>query len=72
VIVPRNIYLKWRPAPVQPIKWIRTVQGVILAAGFAVLNGYQDVINLDIFDIPALEGLAAGSSSSRASSPSPF
>jgi hypothetical protein len=60
VIVPRNIYLKWRPAPVQPIKWIRTVPGVILAAGFAafaVLNGSQDVTNLDIFDIPILEGL---------------
>jgi len=44
----------------QPINWIRTVPGAILAAGFAafaVLNGYQDVTNLDIFDIPVLEGL---------------
>lgn len=47
-------------APGQPINWIRTVPGAILAAAFAafaVLNGYLDLTNLDIFDIPVLEGL---------------
>jgi len=46
----------------QPSHWIRTLCGTLLAtcfAVFALLNGWQDLKNLYIFDIPVLEGLVA-------------
>src|SRR5438309_1502293 len=45
-----------------PAHWIRTVCGTFLAACFAVfalLNGWQDLMKGNIFDIPVLEGLVA-------------
>jgi hypothetical protein len=45
-----------------PAHWIRTVCGSLLAicfAAFALLNGWQDLLNQKIFDIPVLEGLVA-------------
>jgi hypothetical protein len=44
----------------QPYHWIRTVFGTLLGlcfALFAFLNGWQDLKNQYIFDIPVLEGL---------------
>jgi hypothetical protein len=43
-----------------PTHWIRTACGGLLAicfAAFALLNGWQDLLNQQIFDIPVLEGL---------------
>jgi hypothetical protein len=45
-----------------PAHWIRTVFGTFMAtcfAVFALLNGWQDLIKGQIFDIPVLEGLVA-------------
>ncbi|HKV64045.1 MAG TPA: hypothetical protein VJO16_19215 [Candidatus Acidoferrum sp.] len=45
-----------------PAHWIRTTCGGLLAicfAAFALLNGWQDLLNHKIFDIPVLEGLVS-------------
>jgi hypothetical protein len=46
----------------QPAHWIKTICGALLGICFAVfafLNGCQDLMNKNIFDIPVLEGLVA-------------
>src|SRR6266404_161767 len=46
----------------QPAHWIKTICGALLAICFAVfafLNGCQDLMNRNIFDIPILESLVA-------------
>jgi hypothetical protein len=46
----------------RPAHWIKTICGALLAicfAAFAFLNGCQDLMNRNIFDIPVLEGLVA-------------
>jgi len=55
-----SLFAFFAPVFGHPAHRVRTVCGTLLAIGFAVpalLNGYQDLLRGNIFDMPVLEGL---------------